>query len=80
MYGYDIGSLNVYTRTFVDGPLTLLWTQSGSKGDEWLRRKVVLNVNGPFQVLIEGVRGKGYEGMLSNVFPSSVLILVSVYS
>lgn len=70
MYGYDIGLLNIYTRTYVDGPLTLQWAQSGSKGDEWLRRKVVLNVSQPFQVLIEGVHGKGYEGTHSKVYPT----------
>ncbi|CAF0718676.1 unnamed protein product [Adineta steineri] len=62
MYGYDIGELNIYTRIFTGGPLQLVYKQNGSRGDEWLRRKVVLNVAQPFQVVIEGVRGRGYEG------------------
>jgi hypothetical protein len=55
MYGYDVGALNVYTRTFVGGPLTLVWSQKGEIGDNWFRAKYVLNVQEPFQILIEGV-------------------------
>ncbi|CAF1639090.1 unnamed protein product, partial [Adineta ricciae] len=62
MYGYDIGALNIYTRTYVDGPLNLLWSQKGNRGDVWLRRKVTLQSTDPFQVVIEGVHGQGYEG------------------
>ncbi|CAF1456361.1 unnamed protein product, partial [Rotaria sordida] len=62
MYGYDVGALNIYTRTFIGGPLTLVWNQNRERGDEWLRAKIVLKVQEPFQVLIEGVRGSGYEG------------------
>ncbi|CAF3608819.1 unnamed protein product, partial [Rotaria sp. Silwood2] len=62
MYGYDVASLNIYTRTLVGGPLTLVWSQSHSRGDEWLRGTTILKVQQPFQVLIEGVRGNSYEG------------------
>lgn len=62
MYGMDVAQINVYTRTYTGGPLTQVWHQNGEKGDEWLRTKIVLQVNQPFQVLIEGVRGAGYEG------------------
>ena len=62
MYGYDIAELNVYTRTFVGGPLKREWTQKGSRGDEWLPTTVVLKVSQNFQVLIEGVRGVSFEG------------------
>ncbi|CAF4840990.1 unnamed protein product, partial [Rotaria sp. Silwood1] len=62
MYGYDAASLNVYTRTFIGGPLTLVWNQNHEKGDEWFRAKILLKVQQPFQVLIEGVRGASYEG------------------
>jgi hypothetical protein len=68
MYGYDIGALNVYTRTFVGGPLTSIWSQKSEKGDEWLRAKIPLKVGQPFQVLIEGVRGAGFEGILLKNF------------
>ena len=63
MFGYDVSALNVYTRTFIGGPMTKIWTQSGSKGDEWLRARIELNIQQPFQVLIEGVRNSGYAGM-----------------
>ncbi|CAF1046788.1 unnamed protein product [Didymodactylos carnosus] len=62
MYGVDINALNIYTRTTVGGPMTLRWSKSGSKGDEWLRAKVGLMSPESFEVLIEGVRGLSYEG------------------
>ena len=62
MYGYDVGAVHVYTRNFIGGPLTRVWSQIGQKGDEWLRARIELKVQQPFQVLIEGVRGTGYEG------------------
>mgnify|MGYP002423887678 FL=1 len=62
MYGMDIDTLNVYTRTFVGGPLTQVWSQHGEKGDEWLRAKVTLQISQPFQILLEGIRGPSYEG------------------
>lgn len=68
MYGYDVGALNVYTRTYVGGPLTKIWSQNGEKGDEWLRAKVPLSVTQPFQVLIEGVRGVIYRGISLYIF------------
>ena len=64
MYGFDVGALNIYTRSFVGGPLTLVWNQMGSRGDIWLRARVSLNVRQSFQVVIEGVHGPGYEGIL----------------
>jgi hypothetical protein len=64
MYGYSVASLNVYVRNFVGGPLKQVWSQTGQKGDEWLRARIELNVQGPFQVLIEGIRNSGYAGKL----------------
>lgn len=68
MYGYNVGTLNVYTRTFIGGPLTKIWSQNGEKGDEWLRAKVTLSVAQPFQILIEGVRGVIYRGISLHIF------------
>jgi MAM domain, meprin/A5/mu len=68
MYGDHVGSLNVYTRTSIGGPLSLTWSQSYEKGDEWLRAIVALQVQQPFQVVIEGVRGIGYQGILFKNF------------
>jgi len=67
MYGVDVAALNVYTRFYIGGPLTQIWSQTGEKGDEWLRAKKILQVKQPFQILIEGVRGIGYQGILSKI-------------
>ncbi len=63
MYGSDVGELNVYTRNYIGGPLTQIWSQNGEKGDQWLRAKKILQVQQPFQILIEGVRGVDYQGI-----------------
>ncbi|CAF4335267.1 unnamed protein product, partial [Rotaria sordida] len=49
-------------RTFIGGPLTLIWRKNYEKDDKWFRAKTVLKVQQPFQVLIEGVCGASYEG------------------
>ena len=67
MYGYNIASLNIYSRNFVGGPRKLLAKLSGQRGDEWLRTKVNLTSTEPFQVLIEGVRNSGYAGKTVHV-------------
>lgn len=71
MYGYDVATLNAYTRNYIGGPLTRIWNQNGNKGDEWLRANIVLEVTQSFQILIEGVRGSYYEGISSEIFFSS---------
>jgi hypothetical protein len=63
MFGYDVAGLNVYTRTYIGGPLTRVWNQHSEQGDEWFRATVVLQVQQPFQILIEGVRGISSEGI-----------------
>jgi hypothetical protein len=68
MYGFAVASINVYTRTSIGGPLTQIWNQNGEKGDEWLRKKLILNVQQPFQILIEGVRSYSYQGICSRFF------------
>lgn len=42
MFGEDIGSLNVYKRKVINGPLTLLWSRSGNLGDFYERADVVV--------------------------------------
>ena len=56
MYGDQIGQLNIYTRTFIDGILKLLWSSNGERGDQWLRTKIQLRIPQNFQVIVEGVR------------------------
>ena len=65
MYGKDVGALNVYTRNYIGGPLTKIWSQDSGNGDEWLRAKIILEVTQSFQILIEGVRGPNYQGNVS---------------
>lgn len=50
MYGAEIGSLAVYTRTQINGPLTLKWTRIGNFGDFYERGDIILNMDDPFQV------------------------------
>nr|XP_054769623.1 MAM and LDL-receptor class A domain-containing protein 2-like [Lytechinus pictus] len=57
MEGIGIGTLNVYTRTSVNGPKTLLWTKERAIGGEWVYQTIPLRSNSNFQVIIEGVIG-----------------------
>ena len=65
MYGYDIASLNIYSRSYVGGPRKLLLSLVGQRGDEWLRARINLTFTEPSQVLIEGVRNSGFGGKIS---------------
>ncbi|XP_065195813.1 MAM and LDL-receptor class A domain-containing protein 1-like [Sycon ciliatum] len=65
MYGEDIGMLNVYVKTSTAN--VRVFTQSGNKGNNWLRARVLLNTvpavtSGQFQLSFEGIRGGGYRG------------------
>ena len=62
MYGAQIGSLNVYTRSSVLGSLKPIWKRSGNIGDHYERADIQIFENQPFQVVIEGVVGNGYLG------------------
>lgn len=53
MYGFSVGSLNVYLN--ISNRLTLWWRKSGSKGNQW--RQAVVGIGkkiAPFQILIQG--------------------------
>ena len=50
MFGRTIGSLNVYTRTTIGGPLKLVWTKSGNIGDFFERADIQILEKGSFQV------------------------------
>ena len=60
MYGTDIGTLNVYANATDSNHTSLLWSQSGNKGDEWLFGRVNIRSQTSFRMLIEGLRGNGY--------------------
>ncbi|XP_067319250.1 MAM domain-containing glycosylphosphatidylinositol anchor protein 2 isoform X3 [Anolis sagrei] len=63
MYGQHIGTLNVYLRlksqTTLESPF---WSSSGNKGQGWLQARVNIHPNTSFQVIFEGIRGRGIEG------------------
>ena len=53
MYGYSVGSLNVYLN--ISNRLTLWWRKYGSQGNQW--RQAVVGIGkkiAPFQILIQG--------------------------
>ncbi len=58
MYGSDMGQLNIYANA--SNISTLLWTQSGNKGDQWLNARLNIKSSKSFRLSIEGVRGYGY--------------------
>ncbi|XP_076347182.1 MAM and LDL-receptor class A domain-containing protein 1-like [Tachypleus tridentatus] len=62
MYGEHISDLIVYIRRISSKELTHLLTISNSQGDQWRRQQVILYSRHDFQVVIEGVRGKGPKG------------------
>ncbi|CAG5126617.1 unnamed protein product [Candidula unifasciata] len=53
MYGYSMGTLNVYTRTAVNGTLNLIFTRSGNQGERWIRQDIPLAVSSKFQAIYE---------------------------
>lgn len=63
MYGQHIGTLNVYLRlksqTSTESPF---WSTSGNKGQHWFQARVNIHPNSSFQVVFEGIRGRGIEG------------------
>eukprot|EP00057_Strongylocentrotus_purpuratus_P003675 XP_003727122.1 PREDICTED: MAM and LDL-receptor class A domain-containing protein 1 [Strongylocentrotus purpuratus] len=57
MEGQGIGTLNVYTRTAINGPLTLLWSEDKQLGEQWNYWSQELYEQNDFQVVFEGVMG-----------------------
>ena len=69
MNGADIGTLNVYilvnqsTDTF--STEALVWSLQGNMGDQWSMGQFNITSrysSKPYQIVFEGVRGKGYRG------------------
>lgn len=50
MYGRHIGTLNVYTRTNITGPMNKIWTKTGNQGDKWVKATASISVSKNFQV------------------------------
>ncbi|XP_063955452.1 MAM and LDL-receptor class A domain-containing protein 1-like [Lytechinus pictus] len=58
MYGIDVETLNVYTKTEdQDLPGTQVWTKQGNQGNYWHRATFATPRDQVFQVVFEGVRG-----------------------
>ncbi|XP_022094256.1 MAM and LDL-receptor class A domain-containing protein 1-like isoform X2 [Acanthaster planci] len=61
MRGDFIGTLNVYTATKINGPMTLIWSREGEK-DYWSRKELELQSSSDFMIIFEGVIGLTAEG------------------
>ena len=58
MYGTGMGSLSFYINS--SETLSLLWTQNGNKGNQWLNGQVSVKSSKSFRIVIEAVRGSSY--------------------
>ncbi|XP_055957691.1 MAM and LDL-receptor class A domain-containing protein 1-like [Patella vulgata] len=63
MYGPHIGTLNIYTNVF--GNKRLIWTRTGTQANAWKQAQLTINSTTNYQVIIEGVVGKGWLGDIS---------------
>jgi len=50
MYGRDVETFNIKTRTMESGPMTTIYTNRGSVKDAWMRVEVPLSSTADFQV------------------------------
>ena len=64
MYGQNIGALNIYSKSAVNGREDLLFKNTIEVGDYWERLEVSLNDTQPFRIIIEGVVGDGDLGLI----------------
>ncbi|KAJ8050665.1 MAM and LDL-receptor class A domain-containing protein 2 [Holothuria leucospilota] len=65
MFGENVGSLNVYKRKVISGPLELLWSRRGNLGDFYERADIVLANSADydiFQIIVEATVGDGNQG------------------
>jgi hypothetical protein len=58
MNGVKTGDLNIYINT--SDALTLLWKQSGNKGEGWLNGRVKILSSRGYRLIIEGVIGNSF--------------------
>ncbi|CAH3118157.1 unnamed protein product [Pocillopora meandrina] len=62
MYGQDIGTLNVYVKSPSGKPGVPVWLRSGDRGNIWKIAQVAVTSSSNFQIVVEGVAGKSYQG------------------
>jgi len=82
MHGVDIGSLRVYFRSFTTGNFTtdsLAWILDGQQGNEWRHGFVPIRPTGRYQVVIEGLYGRSFDGDVAiddiGVLPTETCVL-----
>ncbi|CAF0847412.1 unnamed protein product, partial [Rotaria sordida] len=82
MNGIDIGRLSIYLRSMTSTNFTtesLIWALAGHQGKTWKHGFAPIQPNGRYQVIIEGVRGKNYEGDIAlddiGVLPTETCVL-----
>ncbi|XP_072014819.1 MAM and LDL-receptor class A domain-containing protein 2-like [Amphiura filiformis] len=60
MYGYTVGSLNVYFKE--DNVETLVWTKYKTQGNQWLEGRFTIQTTKTWQIIFEGVKGISFTG------------------
>lgn len=64
MYGDNgLGILNVYTN--ITNTTSLMWTQNGNKGKEWLNGRLTIHSAQAFRIIFETVRGTTFESSIA---------------
>lgn len=60
MFGKDVSSLSIYTRSVINGVQTLRFKRTGNIGEYWERREISVSSSVPFQFIIEATVGQSY--------------------
>ena len=79
MYGFEIGSLVIYTSTQAQ-PRTEVQRISGNQGNVWkplaVDIAVALQTKESVRIIVEGVVGVGYEGKRPQIIVFRVIVHV----
>ena len=77
--------MNIYFRALTSTNFTiesLIWALPGPQGREWKHGLVPIQPSGRYQIIIEGLRGKSYEGDIAvddiGIIPSDICTLQPV--
>lgn len=58
MFGKDVNTLAIYTRTVINGAQLLRYRRTGNLGEYWERREITVSSTAPFQFIIEATVGQ----------------------
>ncbi|XP_078674741.1 MAM and LDL-receptor class A domain-containing protein 1-like [Branchiostoma floridae x Branchiostoma belcheri] len=61
VYGTN-NTLNVYVRADTSPPTDPVFTGTGGYGNQWLKAEVEIGTTGSYHVVMEAIRGTGFEG------------------